>query len=130
MAAGAEVAKLLRPGDTVALRGELGAGKTVFVRGAAAALGCREQVTSPTFAIVNQYLGRVPVFHFDMYRIEGEGDLYSTGYYDYLDGRSVLFIEWSENIAFALPEDTITVSIEKTPGGRRIEVAGIPEGRE
>ncbi len=79
---------------------------------------------------MNQYLGRVPVFHFDMYRIEGEGDLCSTGYYDYLDGRSVLFIEWSENIAFALPEDTITVSIEKTPGGRRIEVAGIPEGRE
>ena len=128
LAAAKEVAAKLRPGDVVAMRGDLGAGKTVFVRGAAEALGCSENVTSPTFAIVNEYEGRVPVRHFDVYRIEDEDDLYSTGFYDYMDGVSVLFIEWSENIEYALPEDRITVTILKTESGRTIEVCGL-EGR-
>ena len=128
LAAAKEVAAKLRPGDVVAMRGDLGAGKTMFVRGAAEALGCSETVTSPTFAIVNEYEGRVPVRHFDVYRIEDEDDLYSTGFYDYMDGVSVLFIEWSENIEYALPEDRITVTILKTESGRTIEVCGL-EGR-
>ncbi|MEA4912915.1 MAG: tRNA (adenosine(37)-N6)-threonylcarbamoyltransferase complex ATPase subunit type 1 TsaE [Oscillospiraceae bacterium] len=101
--AGGDFARTLRPGDVVALTGGLGAGKTAFVRGALRALGWTGPVASPTFAIVNEYavnIGRVA--HFDMYRIDTEDALWSTGFYDYLDGRTVLFIEWSENIAFAL----------------------------
>ena len=128
MAAAKAVAEKLLPGDIVAMKGDLGAGKTVFVKGAAEALGCSETVTSPTFAIVNEYEGRVPVRHFDVYRIEDEDDLYSTGFYDYMDGKSVLFIEWSENIEYALPDERITVSIIKTESGRIIEVSGL-EGR-
>ena len=128
MAAAKAVAEKLLPGDIVAMKGDLGAGKTVFVKGAAEALGCSENVTSPTFAIVNEYEGRVPVRHFDVYRIEDEDDLYSTGFYDYMDGQSVLFIEWSENILYALPEERITVNIIKTESGRTIEVSGL-EGR-
>ena len=127
MALGAAVAAKLDPGAVVAMTGELGAGKTVFVRGAAAALGYDGPVTSPTFAIVNEYDGNVPLYHFDMYRIHGEDDLYSTGFYDYLDGRSLLFIEWSENIAGSLPEDSIKIDIRKDAEGRVIEVSGLPE---
>ncbi len=110
--AGGDFAAALSPGDVVALYGDLGAGKTAFVRGALRALGYGDSVTSPTFAIVNEYktaLGRVA--HFDMYRIDNEDALWSTGFYDYLDGRSVLFIEWSENIGFALdfPHKTVTI---------------------
>ncbi|MEA5051636.1 MAG: tRNA (adenosine(37)-N6)-threonylcarbamoyltransferase complex ATPase subunit type 1 TsaE [Oscillospiraceae bacterium] len=121
-AAGGDYARTLRPGDVVALRGELGAGKTAFVRGALRALGWDGPVASPTFAIVNEYetaLGRVA--HFDMYRIENEDALWSTGFYDYLDGSAVVFIEWSENIAFALDFPHRTVSIAgEGDGPRRI----------
>lgn len=108
----------------VALYGDLGVGKTAFVRGFVSALS-PARVKSPTYTIVNEYRGgKVPVFHFDMYRIEGEDDLYSTGYYDYL-GAGWLLCEWCEKIPFALPGDRITVTVEKTDGGdgRRITVA-------
>ena len=107
----------------IALYGDLGVGKTAFVRGFVSALSSA-RVKSPTYTIVNEYRGgKAPVFHFDMYRIEGEDDLYSTGYYDYL-GAGWLLCEWSEKIRFALPDDRITVTIEKTGGdGRRITVA-------
>lgn len=113
----------------VALFGDLGVGKTAFVRGFVSALLPDARVKSPTYTIVNEYRGAsIPVFHFDVYRIEGEDDLYSTGYYDYLDA-GYLLCEWSEKIPFALPDDRITVRIEKTDGadGRRITLT-LPDG--
>ena len=113
----------------VALCGGLGVGKTAFERGFVSALVPDARVKSPTYTIVNEYRGGdVPVFHFDVYRIEGEDDLYSTGYYDYLD-TGYLLCEWSEKIPFALPDDRITVEIEKTDSadGRRITVT-LPDG--
>ncbi len=110
---GRAFAERLRAGDVVALYGGLGAGKTAFVRGALRALGYTEVVNSPTFAIVNEYRGgRLDAAHFDMYRIENEDALYSTGFYDYLDGRFALFIEWSENIPWAMDGREIAVRIE------------------
>lgn len=125
---GIEIAKKLVPGDVVAMTGDLGAGKTVFVKGAATELGYTGQVTSPTFALVNEYDGRVPIYHFDMYRIQGEEDLYSTGFYDYLDGRSIMFIEWSENVMDSLPKESIRVDIKKGGDSRIIQISGL-EGR-
>lgn len=120
-----ELALKLRPGDVLAFRGGLGAGKTAFVRGLSSVLSPDAQVSSPTFALVNDYGGDIPLYHFDMYRITSMDDLYSTGFFDYLDTGGILAIEWSENIEFALPPDTITVSIE--PVGeeeRNITVTG------
>ena len=107
---------LLERGETsgfVALYGDLGVGKTAFVRGFVSSMS-PARVKSPTYTIVNEYRGgKVPVFHFDMYRIEGEDDLYSTGFFDYLDTDNVLVIEWSENIDGALPDHTIRIDIQK-----------------
>ncbi|MGI5888103.1 MAG: tRNA (adenosine(37)-N6)-threonylcarbamoyltransferase complex ATPase subunit type 1 TsaE [Oscillospiraceae bacterium] len=122
--AGAELAATLKPGDTVALYGDLGAGKTVFVSGAVYGLGYKGHVTSPTFAIVNEYSGgRIPAAHFDMYRIKNEADLFSTGFYDYLDRGYVLFIEWSENIPYAIEDYFIRVKISGSGNTRRIEIS-------
>lgn len=121
----AELALKLRPSDVLAFKGGLGAGKTAFVRGLARTLAPDAQVSSPTFALVNDYGGEIPLYHFDMYRITSMDDLYSTGFFDYLDMGGILAIEWSENVEFALPPDTITVSIE--PAGeeeRNITVTG------
>ena len=115
----ADFAKTLRAGDVVALLGGLGMGKTAFVRGLAAGLGLDpEQVCSPTFSLVNEYHspGSPTLYHFDMYRVESEDALYSTGFYDYLGGGDILAIEWSENIACALPENAISVSISPGEG--------------
>ena len=111
----ASLAGRLKPGSVVALFGGLGAGKTAFVRGLARGLGCEGEVCSPTYAIMNEYPGEVPLAHFDMYRVEGWESLESTGFFDYLDGTHVLAIEWSENIRDALPEDAWRVTI--LPGG-------------
>lgn len=108
----------------IALYGDLGVGKTAFTRGFTAAIAPTARVKSPTYTIVNEYRGgKVPVFHFDMYRIDGDDDLYSTGFYDYID-TGFLLVEWSENIPFALPKTRINVTIEKTDGGdgRRITI--------
>ena len=100
-------------------------GKTAFTRGVAAGLGCRGSVTSPTFAIVNRYEGTVPLNHFDMYRIDGFDSLYSTGFFDYLDERSVSAVEWSENISEYLPENTIYIDIRRIDDDtREITVTG------
>lgn len=105
--------KLLRGGDVIAYRGGLGAGKTTFTRGLSLGMGLGDDVTSPTFALVNEYRGeRLSLIHFDMYRINGEADLETTGFFDYMDDETVLAVEWSENIADALPKDSITVDIE------------------
>lgn len=127
-AVGATLARsLLQSGKKhafIALYGDLGVGKTAFTRGFTAEVVPTARVKSPTYTIVNEYRGgTVPVFHFDMYRIDGDDDLYSTGFYDYIEG-GYLLTEWSENIPFALPKERINVTIEKTDGGdgRRITI--------
>jgi len=102
----------LSRGSTLAFEGGLGAGKTAFVRGVAKALNARDSVSSPTFAIVNEYDADIPLFHFDMYRIETLSELYSIGFFEYLERGGICLIEWSENIYSALPEDTVFVKIE------------------
>ena len=98
----------------VALFGDLGVGKTALVRGFTSAISPSARVKSPTFALVNEYRGeKTSVFHFDMYRIEGEDDLYSIGFYDYLDRRGICLVEWSEKIEFALPDRFLRVEIFK-----------------
>ena len=122
-ALGERFAKILTPGTILAYRGDLGAGKTAFTRGLARGLGCREQVTSPTYTIVNEYLGgRLPLFHFDMYRLRSSDDLFDIGWDDYLDRGGICAVEWSENVADAM-EDPITVTIEKiSENSRRITI--------
>ena len=122
---GETLAKKLTPGTIIAYRGDLGAGKTAFTRGLARGLGCAEQVTSPTYTIVNEYLrGRLPLFHFDMYRLRSADDLWGIGWDDYLDRDGVCAVEWSENVAEAM-EGAITVTIEKTgEASRRITIEG------
>ena len=110
---GEALAKSLQPGTILAYRGDLGAGKTAFTRGLARGLGCKETVTSPTYTIVNEYLGgRLPLFHFDMYRLASSDDLWDIGWEDYLDREGVCAVEWSENVADAM-ENAVTVTIEK-----------------
>ena len=115
-ALGARLAERLTPGAVVACRGDLGVGKTAFTRGLARGLECRERVTSPTFTIVNEYEGgRLPLFHFDLYRLEGAEDLFDIGWDDYLDRGGVCAVEWSERVEEALPEEAVTVAIARHP---------------
>ena len=110
---GAALGKKIKPGTVIAYRGDLGAGKTAFTRGLARGLGSAELVTSPTYTIVNEYLGgRIPLFHFDMYRLHSSDDLWDIGWEDYLERGGVCAVEWSENVADAL-EDPIFITIEK-----------------
>ena len=124
-AVGAALAQRLAPGTIVAYRGDLGAGKTAFTRGLARGLGCGDIVTSPTYTIVNEYLsGRIPLFHFDMYRLGSSDDLWDIGWEDYLERGGVCAVEWSENVDDAM-EDAIWVTIEKTgEESRRITIEG------
>ncbi len=110
---GRKIASVLTGDEVIAMFGGLGVGKTAFARGVASGLGYDCGVSSPTFAIVNQYDAKFPIYHFDMYRINSEDDLYSTGYYDYLSN-GILIIEWSENILYALDSDYIRIDIERT----------------
>lgn len=110
-----DFAKELKPGDFVAYFGDLGSGKTAFTRGIASFLCPKVRVSSPTFAIVNEYTGgKIDMFHFDMYRILDDDNLFSTGFYDYFDRDGIILTEWSENITFALPENRYDVMFEKT----------------
>lgn len=111
---GAEFAKTLNSGRVVAFYGDLGAGKTAFIRGMAKGFGLDAEVSSPTFAIVHEYGGSPLFCHFDMYRVDSWEDLYSSGFFDYIDMGAILAVEWSENIENALPEDTIRIKITKT----------------
>lgn len=126
-ALGKKLAESLRPGDVIAYFGDLGAGKTAFTRGIAEGLGVSEQVTSPTYTIVNEYLsGRLPLFHFDMYRLGSSDELFDIGWEDYLARGGVCAVEWSENVEDAL-QDAIRVTIEKDPvepDTRRITIEG------
>ncbi len=104
---GESLAKELHAGDVVAMFGGMGMGKTQLVRGIARGLGLSAAVSSPTFALVHDYGGQPPLVHFDMYRVNGWEDLYSTGFFDYIDMGAILAVEWSENIEQALPEQAI-----------------------
>ena len=124
---GAALAKTLRGGEVIAFLGDLGAGKTAFTRGLAEGLGVTDAVTSPTYTIVNEYLtGRLPLFHFDMYRLGSSEELFDIGWEDYLARGGVCAVEWSENVQDAL-EAPITVRIDRVPDGddcRRITITG------
>lgn len=110
---GERLAEKLRPGAVLAFRGDLGAGKTAFTRGLARGLGIHEPVTSPTYTIVNEYLsGRLPLFHFDMYRLESSDDLFDIGWEDYLLRGGVCAVEWSENVADAMMQ-AIVIDIRR-----------------
>ena len=124
-AVGEALAKVLRPGTVLAYTGDLGAGKTAFTRGLARGLGATERVTSPTYTIVNEYLsGRLPLFHFDMYRLGSSDDLWDIGWEDYLQRGGICAVEWSENVDDAM-ENAIYIRIEKTgEETRRITVEG------
>ena len=112
-ALGSALAAVLQPGTVLAYTGDLGAGKTAFTRGIARGLGIREPVTSPTYTIVNEYpQGRLPLFHFDMYRLTSSEDLWDIGWEDYLQRGGICCVEWSENVADAM-EDAIRIHIEK-----------------
>ena len=126
MTVAAELSKSFKGGEIVALKGGLGMGKTCFVKGLARGLNYSGEVTSPTFAIVNEYIGgRLDLFHFDMYRVTGWDDLYSTGYFEYVSLGGVVAVEWSENIENALGEDVITVQFERlSDNERKITVSG------
>lgn len=118
-AVGAEIAAMLRAGDFVAMFGDLGAGKTALVRGAAHLLCPTARVQSPTYTIVNEYPGTPPVYHFDLYRITDGDSLYATGFYDYTESGGICFAEWSENILPWLPENYYSLTLEKLDVDRR-----------
>ena len=122
---GQALGAVLTPGTILAYEGDLGAGKTAFTRGLARGLGAKDNVTSPTYTIVNEYLsGRLPLFHFDMYRLASSDDLWDIGWEDYLERGGVCAVEWSENVSDAM-EDAIRVRIEKTgEDSRRITIEG------
>ena len=128
--AGASLAARLEPGSVIAFTGDLGAGKTAFTRGLARGLGVTERVTSPTFTIVNEYEGgRMPLFHFDMYRLGSSDELFDIGWEDYLRRGGVCAVEWSENIAGALEPDAVRVDIRRGSSDqeRVITVTGVSE---
>ena len=124
-AIGQRLGQVLPDGTVLAFEGDLGAGKTAFTRGLARGLGAQEPVTSPTYTIVNEYLtGRLPLFHFDMYRLRCADDLFDIGWEDYLERGGVCAVEWSENVAEAMT-GAVRVRIEKTgEDTRRITIEG------
>lgn len=124
-AIGRRLGQVLQGGEIIAFLGDLGAGKTAFTRGLAQGLGITDRVTSPTYTIVNEYLsGRLPLFHFDMYRLSTSDDLFDIGWEDYLLRGGVCAVEWSENVADAM-ENAISVQIEKiSDDSRKITIKG------
>ena len=109
---GEKLAQSLKGTEVIALFGGLGLGKTAFTRGLCRGLGVDDGVSSPTFALVNEYSGKFNIYHFDMYRVTTWDDLYSTGFFDYI-GNGVLVIEWSENIEGAMPDDAVKITISR-----------------
>lgn len=122
------IAKELKAGSVVCLSGELGAGKTVFAKGLCSGLGVADNVNSPTFTIVNEYDGRLKVFHFDMYRIEDEYELVEIGYDEYLSSGGVCIIEWPSNISNSLPKKRLDINIKRMlSGGDDVRIIEITE---
>lgn len=126
---GEALAHDLRAGDVLAFTGSLGMGKTAFTRGLARGLGCRARVTSPTFTIVNEYEGKTPLFHFDMYRLGSSDELFDIGWDDYLARGGVCAVEWSERVSDALPGNTIFVDIARGEEGENTRVITVTGGR-
>ena len=125
--AGTELSLLLKGDETIALDGDLGVGKTVFVKGLAAGLEINEEILSPTFTILKEYCGRFPLYHFDVYRISDICEMTEVGYYDYI-GKGICVIEWSELIRDILPENMIKVNIERiSENSRKIEIKMLRE---
>ena len=116
---GEKLGRTLGRDAVVALYGDLGAGKTAFIRGLAAGLGISMSVTSPTFTIVNEYPGVIPLFHFDIYRLESEAELFDIGWDDYLDRAGICAVEWSEKVPGVLSPDSISVKIENLGDDKR-----------
>jgi tRNA threonylcarbamoyladenosine biosynthesis protein TsaE len=126
MALGERIARRLGPGSVVALRGGLGAGKTCLTKGIARGLGIDETITSPTYTIISEYQGRLPFYHIDAYRLEGDGDFENAGGEEVLSGEGIAVIEWSERIPRSLPENTVFIEIIISGGSRRIiRISGI-----
>lgn len=123
---GFDISQKLNGNEVIALFGDLGMGKTAFTRGLSRGLGVNNGVSSPTFALVNEYSGKYNIYHFDMYRVTSWDDLYSTGFFDYIDN-GVLVIEWSENIEGALPDNAIRIKISKDgyDNERILEIEGV-----
>lgn len=122
---GKRLGSLLKPGDILCLNGDLGAGKTTLTKSIGLGLGVEDYITSPTFALINEYEGNFPVYHFDVYRLEGVGDSFDLGFDEYFFGRGVCIIEWAEKIEEVIPEDRIVLDIEKTSEmGRKINLRG------
>ena len=117
---GREIAATIDGSTVIAMFGGMGMGKTALVRGVAAGLGLSAEVSSPTFALVHDYGGNPPLVHFDMYRVTGWEDLYSTGFFDYLDAGAIIVVEWSENILSALPEDAIRLQFTRVDENTRL----------
>lgn len=129
IALGEEIGRRLKGGDLIAYSGGLGAGKTTITRGISIGMGLGDEVTSPTFALVNEYRGdRLSLIHFDMYRINSADDLETTGFFDYMDEDTVLAVEWSENIAEELPEDALRIDIQRLDEDSREISITAPEG--
>ena len=110
---GIKIGKLLKPGDILCLNGDLGAGKTTLTKSIGLGLGVDDYITSPTFSLINEYEGRVPLYHFDVYRLENVEDLYDLGFDEYFYGHGVSIIEWADKIEALLPKERIVLDIEK-----------------
>ena len=123
-AVGGAVAALLRPGDVVSLTGDLGAGKTTFVQGAARALGVEDPVLSPTFTLVREYRGRIPIYHLDIYRLDRMQDVLDLGFEELVDRRAIVFVEWGDAIDALLPPEHLQVELTLPADGqeRRLSV--------
>ena len=125
-----EIAEKIVPGDIICLNGDLGAGKTVFTSALAKALGVSEYISSPTFTIVNEYSGKMPVYHFDAYRIADSDEMFEIGFEEYISGEGLCIIEWSVNIADILPSDRYEITIERDyEKGENYRVISVVKGR-
>ncbi|NLW22142.1 MAG: tRNA (adenosine(37)-N6)-threonylcarbamoyltransferase complex ATPase subunit type 1 TsaE [Tissierellia bacterium] len=111
---GKKLGSILKGGDVLSLSGDLGAGKTTLTKSIGIGLGVEDYITSPTFTLINEYQGRVPLYHFDVYRLEGKEDLLDLGYEDYFYSNGVTIVEWGDRIEDILPEDRVNIEIEKT----------------
>lgn len=127
---GQRLAVSLSPGTVLAYTGTLGMGKTSFTRGLAKGLGCHGRITSPTFTIVNEYDGKLPLFHFDMYRLNSSDELFDIGWEDYLSRGGICAVEWSERIADALPDDTVFVDIRRHAENENWRIITVTGGAE
>jgi tRNA threonylcarbamoyladenosine biosynthesis protein TsaE len=125
LALGEKLAGFLAPGSVVALEGPLGAGKTCFAKGIARGLGIEEEITSPTYTIVSEYQGAFPFYHIDVYRLSGDGDFASLGGEEFIYGKGISVVEWSDRIPSSIPRDSVFVDIEIREGGaRNIRITG------